>query len=558
MKKLLPLIVALLLILSLFGCSKPSQGTTGGTTTGGTGDVATPAPDDDTGEEETAVSKWTEDVTVSFCHLDVDSSYDYNDPNDAVRMEVYNRFHIVWDIIPSTWSEWDEKLRVWINAGDMPTFSFWNYNLADYRSYVEQGLLGEFPEGWEENYPNVKQALEATVMHYPVAELVGGHFALEHAILFNLPMSPYVTQWAMWIRKDWVEKAGYENKYGWSWTELVTMMKDMMGRYDELGLVKGTDYMFAANSNDTWWGLGWGEHFKVGITWDEDSQQYVWGVDRDFDKIIGVLNLYKDGADSGWLHPDYYSFTADRENRKLFDSGNLLCVMSEGFSTGRYPAFAETSGLVAEDCIMPIVMLDDQGRHNADEQLNYWASLIFSPSIEDDLFNRILDLCNWKLGDEGKKTVYLGIEGTDWTEDADGTITITREIDPETGTFISISKKYPQCAIFGSFAICGDDFASWNPALDARWLAEYAEDWKVKEEGANQKGGLYPYDWEYWFYSSPIKDKYNVNFADYAAQWVSSGVDFTTALTQFQADNRSLVDEVLAELNANVTPQKVG
>jgi len=483
---------------------------------------------------------------------------------NGVRMEVYNRFHIIWDIIPSTWSDWDEKLRVWINAGDMTTMAFWNYNLTDYINYCDQGLLGEFPEGWETNFPNVQQAMVAGVIGYPVAELVGGHFSLPHAIVFNLPVTPYVTQWGFHARADWIEKAGYEVKTAYTRSEIINMMKDMMARADELGLTKGTDYMYANDASRTWnHFFQWSDGFKEGIIWDAATQQYVWGAERDYDRILSNLEAYRQGVADGWIHPDYYAWTGNREERDLFYAGNLFLVSAEGFAASLdsiYKDFKKGTGLDPWENLVTLIVTDDSGVLHMDEQLNYWAGLIWSPTIEDDLFNRLLDLCNWKLSDEGKYTCYLGIEGKDYTINDDGSFTITREIDPETGNFKSIGKLYPQCKIFGSFAICGDDFGSWNPSLEPASIEAANKLWATKQEVCHDKGGVLPYDWEYWFYQDEIKQKYNIDFSAKATEWVAaatSEADLKASLDAFIAEQKPLVTEVINKLNTDVTPTKI-
>ena len=54
---------------------------------------------------------------------------------------------IRWKLQPWTWSNWNERTRIWINSGDMPdvmVFNFTQTNYPEAAGYVEQGLLYKF------------------------------------------------------------------------------------------------------------------------------------------------------------------------------------------------------------------------------------------------------------------------------------------------------------------------------------------------------------------------------------------------------------------------------
>jgi len=566
MKRLLVLLLALAMAAMMFGCTaKPTDNaTTPPQATEAPEEEATEAPEEEEPVDEPVgaapVGNYTDEWTIGFAHL-LDSSYDFNNPDDAVFQYIYERFKLKWDITCFTWADWDERSRIWINAGDMPTFMFYNFNITDFRNFVAQGLLGEFPEGWEENFPNVKKAMTSSSIGYPVAELVGGFYVLPHAINFNVPTTPmYTTQWSMHIRADWTKSLGYEVKDVYSKNELIAMWKDFLTKFDQLGLTKGTDYAFVNKAGDVYNLFRWGDkNWLAGIYYDETEGKYIWGLEKNFDTFVAGLTEFRQGVQEGWIHPNYYSFTANHEDRDVFYNGHAYACIFEGFAASvrsHWENFAKNSGLDPFEAIKLIVVTDDAGVHNCDEQLNFWASTIWRPDLTDEQFNRLLDLCNFVLYDETQWVVHMGFEGIDYKKNEDGTVENLLPVDPDTGNPVGIGKKYNHASIYGSFAVCADAWGRFDPALDPRIIAASEAMWAAKQKHAMDMNGCIPYDLDNWFYSSPIKDKLKLNYNENFTAIISSGEDIATGLTKLMEDNRALVEEVMADLNANVAPNK--
>lgn len=73
-----------------------------------------------------------------------------------------DKYNIEWDYNFVEWDSWAEKLRLWINSGDLPDVATWNYIHGDAMNYIDQGLLYKFPDDWKERWPNVAAAYKLT------------------------------------------------------------------------------------------------------------------------------------------------------------------------------------------------------------------------------------------------------------------------------------------------------------------------------------------------------------------------------------------------------------
>lgn len=63
-----------------------------------------------------------------------------------------DKFNIKWDYNYIEWDSWAEKLRLWINSGDLPDVASWNYVHGDALNYIDQGLLYKLPDDWKERW----------------------------------------------------------------------------------------------------------------------------------------------------------------------------------------------------------------------------------------------------------------------------------------------------------------------------------------------------------------------------------------------------------------------
>lgn len=77
---------------------------------------------------------------------------------------------------------WAERLRVWINSGDMPDVATWDYNHGEAMNYIDQGLIYRLPDDWKERWPNVAKAYEDSQLGPALEEMVGGTYILPKPI----------------------------------------------------------------------------------------------------------------------------------------------------------------------------------------------------------------------------------------------------------------------------------------------------------------------------------------------------------------------------------------
>lgn len=196
-KRAVSLGLAALLTLSAAGCSGGGD-PDGGSSSGG-------------GDEK---------LTISFGALDNLTEEQWGTEFHQFFMD---KFNIEWDFNYIEWASWDEMMRVWINSGDLPDVSIWNYNYTDAENYSKQGLLYKFPDDWKERWPNAAMAYEASPLNTQLEEKFGGTYVmLRPTYVYHAQTDPIVNQiGVIGIRKDWAEAVGFEIKDAYTVDEIL-------------------------------------------------------------------------------------------------------------------------------------------------------------------------------------------------------------------------------------------------------------------------------------------------------------------------------------------------
>ena len=125
-KRLGTLFLCATLILSLAACGKSGSETTSGSEPPNS--TASSASDD----------TYDEHLTLSWLQAGIKSGADYS-ADDWGRFWL-DKFNVDFDIIAVTMdpSDWDERLRIWINSGDMPDVANAQFEFGELENYANQ------------------------------------------------------------------------------------------------------------------------------------------------------------------------------------------------------------------------------------------------------------------------------------------------------------------------------------------------------------------------------------------------------------------------------------
>ena len=552
-KKLIAALLASLMVLSTAACSNgenqsgtSQQSGTNSSAAGETSSVET----SDTGEEGT----YDTHVDLSWYKEGI-TGHEINYDGDALGQFWQDKFNVTIDLTAATMddSDWNERLRIWINSGDMPDVAHWGFNYGELADYAAQDAVYRFPDDWKERWPNVAASQEYVPGAAVAEEKLGGTYVLFRTIFANHRPSERLSYHALlYMRKDWMEACGVEIKDTYSPSELeeiATKFKEMdpgnvgsqlvpisIRTYDVPKIYPGTVFPESINVGD-------------GYYKDENGQfQWAPADERTLEGLEKYQNLYT----SGLLDPEFYTLTRYEGTEKFYIGGTAGIVLDDGMGymiqSRMEDGLQKNLGLDPDEALHIAQLVGEDGKYYYREDMNFYGSIIFSPDITDEQFERAMDILDFCCTEEGQEIINMGFEGEDWELDENGEYVslLPNEI---TGNASSIlGSKYPSADVFFGGIILGDDFQFVTPNYTKETRDIISHFYELRDELSDETT-LLPREYDYEFYSSRAKTQANMDLSEEYAQLILKDGDLETNWKNLVDEKMQLVQPLLDELN---------
>ena len=549
-KKLIAALLASLMVLSTAACSdgetQSSSSQQSGTNSSAAGETSS-VETSDTGEEGT----YDTHVDLSWYKEGI-TGHEINYDGDALGQFWQDKFNVTIDLTAATMddSDWNERLRIWINSGDMPDVAHWGFNYGELADYAAQDAVYRFPDDWKERWPNVAASQEYVPGAAVAEEKLGGTYVLFRTIFANHRPSERLSYHALlYMRKDWMEACGVEIKDTYSPSELeeiATKFKEMdpgnvgsqlvpisIRTYDMLKLYPGTDFTPAMDG-----------YYK-----DENGQfQWAPADERTLESLKKYQNLYT----SGLLDPEFYTLTRYEGTEKFYIGGTAGIVLDDGMGymiqSRIEDGLQKNLGLDPDEVLHIAQLVGEDGKYHYREDMNFYGSIIFSPNLTDEEFERAMDILDFCSTEEGQEIINMGFEGEDWELDENGEYVslLPNEI---TGNASSIlGSKYPSADVFFGGIILGDDFQFVTPNYTKETRDIISHFYELRDELSDETT-LLPREYDYEFYSSRAKTQANMDLSEEYAQLILKEGDLETNWKNWVDEKMQLVQPLLDELN---------
>lgn len=550
-KKLIAALLASLMVLSTAACSdgetQSSSSQQSGTNSSAAGETSS-VETSDTGEEGT----YDTHVDLSWYKEGI-TGHEINYDGDAFGQFWQDKFNVTIDLTAATMdsSDWTERLRIWINSGDMPDVAHWAFNYGELADYAAQDAVYRFPDDWKERWPNVAKTQSYVPGAAVAEEKLGGTYVLFRTIFANHRPSERLSYHALlYMRKDWMEACGVEIKETYSPSELVEIAEKFRDQdpgglgsqlvpisihtYDMLKLYPGTDFTPAMD----------GYYYK-----DENGQfQWAPADERTLESLKKYQNLYT----SGLLDPEFYTLTRYEGTEKFYIGGTAGIVLDDGMGymiqSRMEDGLQKNLGLDPDEVLHIAQLVGEDGKYHYREDMNFYGSIIFSPNLTDEEFERAMDILDFCSTEEGQEIINMGFEGEDWELDENGEYVslLPNEI---TGNASSIlGSKYPSADVFFGGIILGDDFQFVNPNYTKETRDIISHFYELRDELSDETT-LLPRDYDLEFYSSRAKTQANMDLAGEYAQLILKEGDLETNWKNWVDEKMQLVQPLLDELN---------
>lgn len=501
----------------------------------------------ETGGTETTTEQTSEEKTYDE-HLTITMSLTTTntDVNDDPFAQIWcDKFNIEWEIIPmSDESKADEMLNIWVNTGDMPDIANWGYNHSSAMSWTSQDLIKKMPDDWRERWPNIAAAYEATGLADTFDEMFGGTYILPKPVYSNnKPVDTLITHTGLWYRKDWVEQLGFEIKDCYTVNEIMEMMRAV--RDEDPGNVGDSlipmeiptanlPEVFIYPNN---------VHARDNMQFYQDENgEYQWGP-ADESTLYG-LQMWRQAYEEGLLHPEFYTLPVGRENEAALNQvGRTALLVGAGMASvgTRFAGYMQSAlNLDPEESLAYAYIIDDEGYYEACEVPNFAGSVLLSPDLDDEKFERIMDILDFSASAEGQELIRLGIEGEDWEYDENGEIVSLLDEN------MQLAQKYVSVQpLYTGMLLLPDDFQLVNPTLPEQYR-ELARNQYINKTASAKE--VLPLDYDVYFYDSRAKQQATFDLAEEFANIVLKGPDVEANWRAWVDEKMQVVQPLLDEL----------
>ena len=550
-KGLALMLAAMLCVLALAGCGADSGGAGEKEASGEAPKTEEAAPAEDTAEEtgSEAAAEKTYDEHISFTattsySFDYSASgYDYE--ADPIYQFVTDKFNMDMELQACPSQESTEKITMWIVNDTMPDVILWpGWNIQEYRTYVDQGMLGALPDGWKEKWPNLAKMVRVSGLE-DYLTIDGKIYALPNAIFCNFieVQENLSSHSSLYFRKDWAEQVGMAG-LGEDGTITMSELKEYLEKVKEAGLA---EVPLAANSTTEMFfmfhrflGVNTGDFVETpdGFVFNMADEKYT-------EPIKAAQEWYQEGL----MDPDFYLQNDPLAYyNEMFDSSRLAAYYSGGTVGGVTGRMARDGGLL--DYIGFAQPKAEDGKVYSTPSANYWRFNVFSPNTDEATLERILDVIDYFATPEGQLVIYRGVPGTDWvfTDDGAGVEQLNQEVVTNDEGAFAWADRYN---IFYGFGINGDDIdlSPYSPHLpEAVSIAQKGYD-------IRNSGVIWPIEWNYNFFSGDSRANYSMPAGDKKTEIVVNNEDVDSTWASFLEEYQGIWQPLLDDLNAEYYPQ---
>lgn len=548
MKRIMALMLSVAMVMSLSACGSK-----------GAEEVSAPAASEkqesakaDVAEAASTVDEkdYSEHYTYSYASIQITESTDYNAKDDAMTQYWQEKYNFDWDVISISSDNWDSTVSTWVYGEDMPDVTIFDYKHPQMMDWIDQGLVFEFPEGWEERWPNVYASQVNAGIGNVVSEQVGAtYFLARPNYSDNKPNSPDInpTNMMLYIRKDWAEAVGFELKEYYTLDELMEygrLIKEQdPGNVGSdlipFGLSSGNAYNLFVGTSSTYTATGYNFY-------RDDAGEFHWGL-ADEDTLEG-LQLWREAFDQGLLSKEFYTYSGAEDVEDFYVRGISGLMWYQGGA--RYQQNVENYmrdnlNLEYSDTVWQCFAIANDGNYHWAPGGNYWGVIMFNPDIEIEKWERYMDMLDESASEEGQILIRMGFEGVDW-EYRDGEMVSLLEEGKDARS------KYPSIyPLYHQLLVLSDDFVLINPNYPQEYRDLSVKMYQLKEQLG--KNGTCPgIDYDIYLYNSEALSALNFEFDSDFANIVVSGGEVETEWNAWLDKWAYMIDPVLQEFEENI------
>ena len=341
---------------------------------------------------------------------------------DPYLRELEDKFQVKFELSSYTYSQWNQQVNGAVMGGNLTDVFHANidsYNFANtYKFWAEDGVTKALPNDLTK-WPNVKKLIDNTtnINSLKVDGKLYGIPIAKNTTDFSTSYSPFTYIY----RRDWAKQWGvYKENDEYTWDEFKTLLETFRVEF-----ARNDKYSSCYPLADVPWGFPSITNFykQVPHCFATDATgKYVNNYTTD--EYIRGMEESKTFMNNGWYYPDQNS--AIEENVRQDYCSNKFGVLYENLS---YENFYKIKNLLKASNTSKDFNVDDataimkikgpDGNFHLEGTDNWFSMTLFDANISDAKLNKILDLFDYLLSEDGTLFAVYGIEGFDYIKNGD-------------------------------------------------------------------------------------------------------------------------------------------
>lgn len=455
----LALLLSLLMLLAaLAGCAKQGETPAADTPAADTPASDTPAADTPAADTE----KNSEHLTITVGYWDVDAAL-ANRENDTVLKTIEEKFNVTFEPVNVTWDDYNQKFQLLASSDSLPDiFASDVRTTATFAEWANDGLLHEIPSDLSA-YPNLAKYLDS-----PESDtcMVGDKMYCIFRQTY-VEQAETVDDRSIVYRWDLAQKAGITEEPK-TWDEFREMIQaiikaDPEGKNIQGMTACGPEYLvgvFFTYSMPA--AVVGGNTFRWVDNGDGTYVPAYFAGKNLGDDAVATWQLLRDMYQESTIEADIALATNDQAYNK-FLNGQCAAMLATGYAgpwDGMIQYWEEVNGTNYTDVVKCLDLMPSVDGNAYYWMWDYaWSESYFSSKVDDEKFDRILQIYDYLLSDEGVMLSRYGVEGETY-EIVDGKYV---QESPDARTV------FPSINLF-------HDLVAWTPVEPYEYISLIPED----------------------------------------------------------------------------------
>ena len=406
---------------------------------------------------------------------------------DSYLEYIQNEFGVKFSLYAYPWDTWEQKVSGEVNGGNLSDVFHANidsYNFgSSYKFWAEDGIIKPLPTDLSK-WPNLKDMLDHT-SNIDALKLNGKLYGIpiaKNTSDYSTLFSPFTYIY----RRDWAKKYNvYQENDEYTWEQFEALLKAFKNNLGS-GVYPLGDVEWGAPSITNFY-----KQVPHCFAYDETTGKYVNNYTTD--AYIAGLNEAKRFKQQGYYYKAQNE-AADGTLNKMY-YGNQIGVLYENLSYSNFNILRKqlitsnknTDNFNIDDAVAIMKIRGTDGKYVLEGTDNWFSMTLFDNKISDKKQEKILDILDWLLSEEGTRFAIYGFEGYDY-DIVDGEVVINEDYWPK-GTDGQYGRKDNGGKYLRYLASLGYDTLSYDP-LTHKPSIKYLADWENEMKVALGNGEL--------------------------------------------------------------------